>query len=102
MVDEKHAAAVTKNSVTNDRIAFQRRLTNLETFVKNEINPVEEQILLLREQLLPLYDRMTELKNEAKDFCTHPIDMLQYKHSEDADIVTLECKFCNTTFHVKQ
>lgn len=94
--------AVSKNNIANDRIAFQRRLTNLETYIRSEVNPIEEQILLLREKLIPLYDKVNELRGEAKEFCTHPVDFLEVKQNpDDADMATVRCKFCDETFHVK-
>jgi len=83
-------------SDANSRVAFQRRMTNLENYITNEINPIEEQILNLRAKLIPLYDGVKMLRDEALAHCTHAPENLVKQ--EDGSI---KCKFCETIFHVK-
>lgn len=96
-------AMISKNHITNDKIAFQRRLTNLENFVRDQINPFEEEILLIREKLIPLYDKSTELRKEAMEYCTHPPEFLdQQDNPDDPEMLIVRCKFCSEIFHVKK
>ena len=99
------AAAIAKVSKTssNDRSAFARRQHNLEQHVTERINPIELQIAALREKLIPLYDEMNALRDEAHDHCTHPPEMISFVGaSEDAAgcFVEIRCGFCSQTFHV--
>lgn len=80
---------------TNSRVAFQRRLTNLETFIANEVNPVENEIIELKSKLIPLYDAAKMLRDEAREFCTHAPEMLV-----ELEDNTYKCKFCETIFHI--
>ena len=104
MIKNKPAAGViakiTKHSVINDRIAFQRRLTNLETYIQNQVNPVEEEVLLIREKLIPLYDTVRAMRDDAKQHCTHPEEYLNDISEPDADTTTVVCTFCESTFHI--
>jgi len=87
-------AAISKPD-PNSRVAFQRRLTNLETYITNEVNPIEEQIINLKAKLLPLYDSVTILRDDARAFCTHT-DLIKQ------DDGAIKCKFCETIFHVNE
>lgn len=81
----------------NSRVAFQRRVQNLETYITNEVNPIEEQILNLRAKLIPHYDAVKMLRDEARAHCTHgPENLIK---QEDGSI---KCKFCETVFHVNE
>lgn len=93
-VDPAIAAKITLSS-SNDKIAFNRRLYNLEMYVANNVNPIEEQILLLREQLLPHYDAIGNLRREAESLCIHAPENLSM--DEDGTVV---CSFCKQKFHV--
>jgi hypothetical protein len=87
-------AAITKTD-PNSRVAFQRRLTNLETYITNEVNPLEEQVINLKAKLIPHYDAVKMLRDEAREHCIHN-DLIQ---QEDGSI---KCKFCETIFHVNE
>ncbi len=88
--------AITKTDA-NSRVAFQRRLTNLETYITNDVNPIEQQILELKAKLLPLYDGVKMLREEAQSHCIHaPENLIK---QEDGSI---KCKFCETVFHVNE
>ncbi len=92
---------ISKHKNTNDRIAFQRRLTNLEEYVKTHINPIEENILLQRERLIPLYDTVHTMRMEAREYCTHPPEHLVVT-SDDEQSISVRCKFCDETFHIEK
>lgn len=99
MTNELSQATIDAISKTdpNSRVAFQRRLTNLETYITNDINPREEHILELRSQLIPLYDAVQMLRDEARAHCTHAPENLVKQ--EDGSI---KCKFCETIFHINE
>jgi hypothetical protein len=99
------AAAVAKiaKMSSNDRSAFVRRQTNLEAFVTEKINPIELQIATLREELIPLYDEMASLREEARAHCTHPPELVSFVGASVSDagcFVEVQCGFCDTVFHV--
>lgn len=99
MTNELSKATIDAISKTdpNSRVAFQRRLTNLEAYITNDINPIEQQILELRAKLIPLYDAVHMLRDEARAHCTHTPEQLVKQ--EDGSI---KCKFCETIFHVNE
>lgn len=86
--------AISKPDV-NSKVAFQRRMANLEAYVITEINPLEMSIIDLREKLIPLYDKMNELREDARAHCTHPIDLIMHVEGD-----LYKCRFCETSFHV--
>lgn len=79
----------------NARVAFQRRLNNLETYITNEINPVENQIIELKSTLIPLYDATLMLRDEAREYCIHSAENIV-----QLDDGSYKCKFCETIFHI--
>lgn len=90
---------VTRNTNVNERVSFNRRITNLEAFINSHVAPIEQQIMTLREQLIPLYDKVAELREEAVDFCTHPAEYLEEMPTDSGSPV-IHCKFCNAIFHI--
>ena len=93
-ISQTAIAAITKTD-PNSRVAFQRRLTNLETYITNEVNPIEEQIIHLKAKLIPHYDAVKMLRDDAREHCIHT-DLAK---QEDGSI---KCKFCDTVFHVNE
>ena len=87
--------AAISNTDQNARVAFHRRVTNLETFITNEINPIENQIIDLKHKLIPMYDTAKILRDEAREHCIHGADLIV--RQEDG---SYKCKFCETIFHV--
>ena len=87
-------AAICKTD-PNARVAFQRRMTNLETYIINEINPLENEIIEIKCKLIPLYDAAAMLRDEARAHCTHSADLIV-----KTDDGPYKCKFCETIFHV--
>jgi hypothetical protein len=94
MTKDQIIEKISKNHIGNERVAFARRQAALERFVTDYINPVEEEILLAREKLIPLYDKLEVLKKEAYDHCTHPPEMLSIGEPADDGSVEVVCKFC--------
>jgi hypothetical protein len=85
----------------NDKIAFARRVANLDEWVTSTISPIETQITDLRAKLLPLYDQMDVLKTDAAEFCIHSPELLTVISSnEDGEPETIKCKFCSMIFHI--
>ena len=52
------------------------------------LRPIEEQILELMAQKMPVMDDVTALREQMIKECVHPIDDLVYKETH------IECKFC--------
>ena len=100
-IPENVIKQISTNDRQNERLSFQRRLSNLETFITESVNPIEEEILLLRERLIPLYDQVQTLREEAKEYCTHPVEHLVLTSETDSEY-TVACKFCDTIFHVSK
>lgn len=97
--DQAIAILSTDNNA-NARAAFARKATALSDYVTNNVNPLEEQILLIREKLIPLYDAVEELRQQAIAYCTHPKDQIHVDET-DTDFV-VRCKFCCSTITVSK
>lgn len=78
------AAHATKGEIA----AWNRKRKSIERLIGTHIQPIEDKILELNAQLIPLYDQLQAQRTEMVEFCVHPIDMLIYKDDH------VECKFC--------
>lgn len=87
-------AAISKAD-PNARVAFQRRIMNLEAYITREIHPLELKIIDLKAELIPHYDAAKLLRDDAREHCTHSADLITKQ-----DDGSYRCKFCETIFHV--
>jgi len=100
--EQEIEARVAKTAVANfplrsEKTSWMRKRTNLQQFVADKINPIEEQIKNLQVQLFGLFDQMSEKRSEMVDTCIHPFDDLAY----DPVAKTVRCTFCNHVMFVK-
>lgn len=87
---EKIAGHANKGEIA----AWSRKRKAIERLIDTHIRPLEDKILALNAELIPLYDQLTESRNALVEFCVHPIDMLEPKDGY------IECKFCNAKLNV--
>lgn len=71
----------------SDKTSWNRKMNNLVTLIA-KIRPIEDRIIELQAQKLPIMDEIAALRKEMVDTCIHPIEQL----IEKDDYV--ECKFC--------
>ena len=68
--------------------SWGRKRKAIEKLVSNQISPLEDKLLEIRNELAPLYDKLDILREDMVAHCVHPIDMLIL--NEDHVV----CKFC--------
>lgn len=87
-------ATIASHAVKGEIAAWNRKRKSIERIITNNIGPLEDKIIELNAQLLPLYDQLKTMRKEMVEFCIHPIDMLIYKDDH------VECKFCEACLAV--
>ena len=97
---DQQVAQRTGHISSNDRTAFKRRLDSLEQYVVSKVNPLEKQVTELRGQLVPMYDKIADLRKDAQAHCTHLPSMLRAVKDETTGDITVTCNFCNSVFHL--
>jgi hypothetical protein len=85
---------IASKATRNERVAWNRKRDKMKN-IYAELKPIEDQILDLMSQKIPVYDKMSELRKMMVEDCVHPIDLLV----EMDDHVL--CKFCNKKIYIK-
>lgn len=78
----------------SEKIAWNRKLANLQKIYDEHIQPIEEEIITLMAKKQPHLDKMLELRSEMVTDCVHPYDYLAVKDG------SVWCKFCDTKLTV--
>lgn len=86
--------AIASHANKGEIAAWNRKRKAIERIIEVHIRPLEDKLLELNAELIPHYDKLTEMRNEMTEFCVHPIDMLI--HIEGY----VHCKFCNAKLAV--
>lgn len=86
--------AISNHANKNEIAGWNRKRKAIERVIETHIRPLEDKIMELNAQLMPLYDQLNKMRGELTEFCVHPIDMLIYK---DGHVV---CKFCSAKLNV--
>ena len=81
---------IANHATRSEKTSWQRKQTNLEKIVTEEINPLEDQILKLVVEKNKLMDDVEKIRLEMVYTCVHPADLLVWKDN------IVECKFCGT------
>jgi hypothetical protein len=90
---QKHKQIIANARNKNEKLSFNRKIKKLEELIE-AIKPIEEEILQLFLKKQPLFDEITEIRNEMALECVHPMDYLV--HKEDHII----CKFCDAKISI--
>lgn len=86
--------AISSHAIKGEVAAWNRKRKSIERVITTNIRPLEDKIIEVNAQLIPLYDQLHQMRSEMVDFCIHPIDMLTYKEDH------VECKFCTRKLNV--
>jgi hypothetical protein len=78
---------VASNATRSEKTSWNRKMDNMVKLIA-VLRPIEEQILDLMAQKMPVIDSVTVLRAQMVKECIHPIDSLVYKDDHIA------CKFC--------
>lgn len=79
---------VANSSTRSEKTSWNRKLDNMVKLIAI-LRPIEEQILDLMAQKMPVIDDVTALRLTMVKECVHPIDDLVYKEDH------IVCKFCD-------
>jgi hypothetical protein len=77
------------HAVKGEIAAWNRKRKSIERIITNNIHPLEQKLIELNAQLMPLYDELKSARSAMIEFCIHPIDMLVKVEGH------VECKFCD-------
>jgi len=80
--------SVANNSLRSEKTSWNRKMDNMVKLIA-KIRPIEEQILELMAEKMPIADDVAALRNEMVKECIHPLEQLVFKDTY------VECKFCN-------
>ena len=79
--------SVANNATRSEKTSWNRKMDNMVKLIA-VLRPIEEQILELMADKMPIMDDIAALRAEMVKECVHPIDDLVYKETH------IECKFC--------
>jgi chorismate mutase len=79
--------SVANKSLRSEKTSWNRKMNNMVSLIAL-IRPLEEQILDLMAQKMPIADDVALLRIEMVKECIHPIEQLVFKDTY------IECKFC--------
>jgi len=85
--------AVSNSSNRSEKTSWNRKMDNMVKLIA-KLRPIEEQMIELHAQKIPVLDDIAELRSMMILECVHPFDQLA--HHEDY----IECKFCSRKIRV--
>lgn len=86
--------AVADSATRGEKVSWDRKMDNMVTLLAN-LKPIEDAIIDLMAQKMPIIDEITALRREMVKDCVHP-----YTHIQTQEDGTIQCKFCMKTFQV--
>lgn len=92
--DRRTLEAVADNATRSEKVSWDRKMDNMVSMIA-KLRPIEDQILDLMAQKMPIIDEISALRREMVRECVHP-----YTHLTKVDGAVL-CKFCNKKFVVQ-
>lgn len=88
--------AIADAATRSEKVSWDRKMNNMVTLL-SKIRPIEDQILDLMSQKMPLMDEVAELRREMVKDCVHPYTHLVVRADD-----SVECKFCSKRFNPVQ
>lgn len=85
--------SIANNADRSEKTSWNRKLDNMVKLIA-KMRPIEEEILKLTEQKLPVFDEIQELRLIMVKECVHPFDHLTYFEDH------VRCKFCDRRISV--
>ena len=85
--------SVANKSNRSEKTSWNRKMDNMITLI-SKLRPLEDQILEIEQQKLPILDQVQELRQIMVKECIHPFDHLVYFNNH------ILCKFCNRNLSV--
>ena len=79
--------SIANKSSRSEKTSWNRKMDNMVSLMA-KLQPIEEQIIELQAQKVPLFDEIQELRNVMVNECTHPYEYLSVKDGY------VHCTFC--------
>jgi len=80
--------SVANSSLRSEKTSWNRKMDNMVKLIA-KLRPIEQQILDLMADKMPIADDVAALRLEMVKECIHPLEQLVVKGT------IIECKFCN-------
>ena len=93
---KKELDQVAKFADNAEKLAWRRKLKKMESYIEDEARPLEDKILALYREKLPIMDKIEKLRQVMVDECIHPKEYLIHKGTH------IECKFCGKSIKPKR
>lgn len=84
---------IANNADRSEKTSWNRKMDNMVKLIA-KMKPIEENILELSEQKMPIFDDIQELRLIMVKECVHPFDHLTYFEDH------VRCKFCERRISV--
>lgn len=84
---------VADSATRGDKVSWERKMDNMVALMA-KLRPIEDKILDLMTEKMPILDEVAALRQEMVRGCVHP-----YEHLVPRDEGVL-CKFCNKSFAI--
>ena len=85
--------SIANNADRSENTSWNRKMDNMVKLIAT-MRPLEEQILKIIEQKIPIFDAIQELRLTMVKECIHPYDHLTYFENH------VRCKFCDRRISV--
>lgn len=85
---------VADTATRGEKVSWDRKMDNMVTLLA-KLRPIEDKILDLMSEKLPVLDEISALRKEMVHDCVHP-----YTHLVHIKENTVQCKFCDRKFQV--
>lgn len=86
--------AVSDSATRGEKVSWDRKMDNMVSLLST-LKPIEDQIIDLMTQKMPIIDEITALRREMVRDCVHP-----YTHLQSQPDGSVQCKFCMKSFQV--
>ena len=81
--------AVANHSDRSEKTSWNRKMDNMVSLLA-KLRPIEEKIIDLQAEKMPIFDEVQQLRELMVTECIHP-----YQHLVLVEPGVVECKFCN-------
>lgn len=95
--NERHMfEAISNHATRSEKVSWNRMMDNMVSLLA-KIRPVEDKILNLQAEKIKMFDDVSNLRRKMVAECVHPYEQLIEKQNG-----TVQCKFCNREFTIRQ
>jgi len=81
--------AIANNADRSAKTSWNRKMDNMVALLA-KLRPIEDQIIELQNQKMPIFDEVQQLREVMVNECVHP-----YQHLVEHEDGSVLCKFCN-------